>query len=90
MKKQTKRKSPLKQYRERLEPRPTQEEIAREVEMSLRGYQDIEAGKAIPGLDRALRICSALKITFADLCDALGLDISGLPEETFSPIKKEV
>ena len=57
--------------------------------MSLRAYQEVETGDAIPELRNALRICSILKISFNDFCRLKGLDISEVPQETLNPIDKE-
>jgi DNA-binding XRE family transcriptional regulator len=89
MNKKRKGKSPLKQYRERLTPRPTQQDVASAIPMSLRAYQEVETGDSIPELPNALRICEILQISFSDFCRMKGLDVSGIPSETPDPIQED-
>jgi len=71
----------LKTIREEMEGDKSQEQIAREVGMSLGAYRGIETGHAIPNLQRAAAICRALSISFKDFCRAKGIDVEGIPDD---------
>ena len=51
----------------RLSKNLTQKELAKQVNISERHYQNIEYGKANPSISLALRLCDILEIDLTDL-----------------------
>lgn len=59
----------VREQRERLKDRPSQEAVAHEAGISLRHYQNLEAGRLNPSLLTALAVARALETTLGDLLD---------------------
>lgn len=72
-------KSPLKQLRERAGL--TQTKLASLVGVTDRNVRDWENNGAIPSLDKAVLIAQCLNVSMKDLCRALGLDVSRVPDD---------
>lgn len=80
-KKSNQKPSVLRTIRNQLPSTKSQEDVAREAGISLRAYQEIENGEAIPNLARAVAICRVLNISLKTFCAAKEIDISGLPDD---------
>jgi DNA-binding XRE family transcriptional regulator len=78
-----KEKSPLKLFRE--ERDIEQEDLADMIGVNVRSVRSWENTSAMPSLDKAARLCSSLGISFKQLCQAKGLDISSIPDD--APLK---
>ncbi len=73
-------KTPLRLLRERAGL--TQPELGRQVGVSDRNIRDWENGSSMPRIDRAAALARVLKISLKDLCRALGVDVSGIPDDS--------
>lgn len=58
----------------------TRVQVGREVGVTERNIYDWENGKFYPRLDRAVALARSLGVSFKDLCIAMGIDVSGVPD----------
>lgn len=72
----------VKHRRETAKPRRSQEDVARDADMSLRNFQKIEAGGENPTIKTLLRISDALGVTISRLLDGIPVQTKESAEPT--------
>ena len=72
------KKTALEELRKRANK--TRAEVGREVGVTERNVYDWEVGKFYPRLDRAVALARSLQVPFKELCEAMGIDVEGIPD----------
>ena len=80
-------KSPLRLLRE--DAQLTQFQLRQLIGISERRLSDWENGKALPNLENAVVLARTFKISLKHLCAALGLNVTGVPDDRPSTNKVE-
>lgn len=77
-------KSPLRLLRE--QAKLTQFQLRQRIGVSERRLSDWENRKALPNLENAVVLAKTLRVSLKQLCLALGIDVTGVPDDVpFSP-----
>jgi DNA-binding XRE family transcriptional regulator len=72
-------KTPVRVFREELGI--TRVELGRRIGLSERSLADIELGNSVPKLETVVAMCRELKKSLKVMVDALGIDVSGIPND---------
>lgn len=59
----------------------TRSELGRRIGVSERQIYDWENGIKLPRIDRAVALARELGVTIQTVCSAIGLDVTGIPDE---------
>jgi putative transcriptional regulator len=60
----------------------TRAQVGMEVGVTERNVYDWEHGKFLPRLDRAVSLARSLNVSIEKVCEAMGIDVSGIPTAT--------
>lgn len=74
-----KEKTPLRILRE--EKGYTRPQVKAVIGVSERRQADWESGEAVPSLENAIALARLYKVSLKTLCKAIGLDVSGIPDD---------
>lgn len=77
--KSSKERPGLKAARKRV--KKTQEDVARELDTTVKAVWAWENSGAIPSFDKAVKLAEILELSLRDLAVEFGLDVSNIPSE---------
>jgi transcriptional regulator with XRE-family HTH domain len=83
---QTQDKLPLRLLRE--QAGLTRPQVKQIIGVSERRQADWELGKAMPSVENVVALCRLYQVSLKAMCEALGLDISGIPDDKQSSWEK--
>lgn len=76
-------KSPLRLLRE--QANLTQFQLRQRIGVSERRLSDWENRKALPNIENAVALAKTFKVSLKQLCIALGIDVTGVPDDVALP-----